>query len=417
MSRSHSVQKVVPILAIRLAPRLRRIRPSPTVSMTARATRLREQGRDVIALSVGEPDFDTPAHIKAAARDALARGDTKYTAVDGTRRLKDAVVEKLKRDNGLDYHPDQVLISSGAKQSCYNACLALLDAGDEVIIPAPYWVSYPDMVLLADAEPVIVATTLEQRLSDDASCSSRPRSRRERGCVILNSPCNPTGAVYSRAELGALGAVLREHPGDRRAQRRHLRAHLLGRYAVCELRRRLPGPLRAHAHGERRVEVLRDDRLANRLRRGTDGADQGDDEHPEPKHDKRMQYLASGRVRGADRRSVGGRQDVRRLQGASRARAAPAARNPWLRMPACARRVLHVPEDRGSDARERLRRATSRSASNCSRLPTSRSCPALPSAHRDTCGCRSRLPRRRSTMRCSASSDSCATDRRLRTAF
>ena len=180
--------------------------------MTARATRLREQGRNVIALSVGEPDFDTPAHIKAAARDALARGETKYTAVDGTRRLKDAVVEKLKRDNGLEYHPDQVLVSNGAKQSCYNACLALLDAGDEVIIPAPYWVSYPDMVQLADAEPVIVETTLANgfRMTPvQLAAAITPRTR----LLILNSPCNPTGAVYSRTELGALGAVLREHPG------------------------------------------------------------------------------------------------------------------------------------------------------------------------------------------------------------
>src|SRR5262245_5304634 len=146
----------VPHLTIRLAHRLRRIRPSPTVSITALAGRLREQGRDMIVLSVGEPDFPTPEHIKAAAREALARNDTKYTAVDGTRALKEAVVAKLARENGLAYTPDQVLVSSGAKQSCYNACLALLDPGDEAIVPAPYWVSYPDMVRLADAEPVIV---------------------------------------------------------------------------------------------------------------------------------------------------------------------------------------------------------------------------------------------------------------------
>ena len=149
-----------------------------TVSITARATRLREQGRNVIALSVGEPDFDTPEHIKAAARDALARDDTKYTAVDGTRALKDAVVAKLKRDNRLDYTPDQVLVSSGAKQSCYNACLALLDPGDEAIIPAPYWVSYPDMVRLADAEPVIVATSARARIQDDAG-TARARDHAE----------------------------------------------------------------------------------------------------------------------------------------------------------------------------------------------------------------------------------------------
>jgi aspartate aminotransferase len=198
-------------LTIRLAHRLQRIRPSPTVSITALAGRLREQGRDMIVLSVGEPDFPTPEHVKAAARDALARNDTKYTAVDGTRALKEAVVAKLARENALTYTPDQVLVSSGAKQSCYNACLALLDPGDEAIIPAPYWVSYPDMVRLADAEPVIVHAGADRGFKIDAAqlaAAITPQTR----LVILNSPCNPTGAVYSREELAAFGEVLREHP-------------------------------------------------------------------------------------------------------------------------------------------------------------------------------------------------------------
>jgi aspartate aminotransferase len=198
-------------LTIRLAQRLQRIRPSPTVSITALAGRLREQGRDIIVLSVGEPDFPTPEHIKAAARDALARNDTKYTAVDGSRALKEAVVAKFRRDNELTYTPNQVLISSGAKQSCYNACLALLDRGDEAIIPAPYWVSYPDMVRLADAEPVIVHSTAETGFKispEQLAAAITPKTR----LLILNSPCNPTGAVYSRADWVAFGAVLREHP-------------------------------------------------------------------------------------------------------------------------------------------------------------------------------------------------------------
>jgi aspartate aminotransferase len=198
-------------LTIRLAHRLQRIRPSPTVSITALAGRLREQGRDMIVLSVGEPDFPTPEHVKAAARDALARNDTKYTAVDGTRALKEAVAAKLARENGLVYTPDQVLISSGAKQSCYNACLALLDPGDEAVIPAPYWVSYPDMVRLADAEPVMVHAGAERGFKIDAeqlAAAITPKTR----LLILNSPCNPTGAVYSRDDLAAFGAVLREHP-------------------------------------------------------------------------------------------------------------------------------------------------------------------------------------------------------------
>ena len=198
-------------MSLKLAQRLKRVRPSATVGITALATRLREAGRDIVVLSVGEPDFPTPEHVKAAARDALARNDTKYTAVDGARLVKEAVVAKLKRENGLDYRTEQVLISSGAKQSCYNACLALLDSGDEVIIPAPYWVSYPDMVELADATPVIVASTAERGFrigADELAAAITPRTR----LLILNSPCNPTGAAYSRADWLALGSVLRAHP-------------------------------------------------------------------------------------------------------------------------------------------------------------------------------------------------------------
>ncbi len=198
-------------MTIELAQRLQRIRPSATVSITARAERLREQGRDIIVLSVGEPDFPTPEHIKAAAVQALARNETKYTPVDGARLLKDAIVAKLARDNGLQYAPEQVLVSTGAKQSCYNACLALLGPGDEAIVPAPYWVSYPDMVRLADAEPVIVETTAAQRFKmtpEQLASALTPRTR----LLILNSPCNPTGAVYTADEWRALGEVLRAHP-------------------------------------------------------------------------------------------------------------------------------------------------------------------------------------------------------------
>jgi aspartate aminotransferase len=198
-------------LTIELAQRLQRIRPSATVSITARAQRLREQGRDIIVLSVGEPDFPTPEHVKAAAAAAIARNDTKYTPVDGSRALKEAIVAKLERDNGLRYVPEQVLVSTGAKQSCYSACLALLDPGDEAIVVAPYWVSYPDMVRLADAEPVIVATSAERGFkmtAEQLAGALTPKTR----LLILNSPCNPTGAVYSAAELRALGEVLRARP-------------------------------------------------------------------------------------------------------------------------------------------------------------------------------------------------------------
>lgn len=181
------------------------------MGVTARATRLREQGRDIITLSVGEPDFDTPEHVKVAAIEALGRGETKYTAVDGARKLKDAVVAKFARENGLAYTPEQVLISNGAKQSCYNACLAMLQAGDEAVVAAPYWVSYTDMVVMADATPVVIDTTPEQGFKMTAAqlaAAITPRTR----LLILNSPCNPTGAVYSRAEWIAFGDVLRLHP-------------------------------------------------------------------------------------------------------------------------------------------------------------------------------------------------------------
>ena len=179
--------------------------------MTARAGELRASGRDIIALSAGEPDFGTPTHIGEAAWEAIRGGHTKYTAVDGSRALKEAIVRKFQRDNGLTFELNQILVSSGGKQSCYNACQVLLEAGDEVIIPAPYWVSFPDMVRLADAEPVIVPTdaTAGFRVTPEqlaAAVTHRTRA------LIINSPCNPTGSAYARADWEALGAVLSGHP-------------------------------------------------------------------------------------------------------------------------------------------------------------------------------------------------------------
>jgi len=198
-------------MSLRLAQRVQRIRPSPTVSITALAGQLREEGKDIIGLSAGEPDFPTPEYIQEAACDAIRGGETKYTAVAGERSLKAAIREKFRRDNDLDFQLDELLVSSGAKQSCYNACQALLEAGDEVIIPAPYWVSYPDMVRLTNAEPVIVHATAEQsyRISPEQLHGAITEQTR---ALIINSPCNPTGAAYARADWLALGEVLREHP-------------------------------------------------------------------------------------------------------------------------------------------------------------------------------------------------------------
>jgi len=198
-------------LEIQLSQRVQRIKPSPTLAVTARAKALRAAGRDIIGLGAGEPDFDTPEHIKQAAIDALHAGFTKYTPVDGTPELKEAVIAKFKRDNGLDYAADQILVSCGGKHSFYNLAQALLDEGDEVIIPAPYWVSYPDMVLLADGKPVIVEAGLDQGfkiIPEQLEAAITQRTR----LLVLNSPSNPTGVAYTRAELAALGEVLRRHP-------------------------------------------------------------------------------------------------------------------------------------------------------------------------------------------------------------
>lgn len=194
-----------------LAQRAQRIKPSPTIAVTQRAAELKRQGKDVIGLGAGEPDFDTPDHIKQAAIDAINKGMTKYTAVDGIPDLKQAIIDKFRRDNGLDYAMDQVLASVGAKQGLFNLCQAVLDAGDEVVIPAPYWVSYPDMALLANATPVIAAAGIDLGFKLVPEQLEQVLTEKTR-LLIINSPSNPTGAVYTRAELSTLGEVLRAHP-------------------------------------------------------------------------------------------------------------------------------------------------------------------------------------------------------------
>ncbi len=196
---------------IRLSDRVKRIKPSPTLAVTARAAALRAEGRDVIGLGAGEPDFDTPEHIKQAAITAIQGGFTKYTAVDGTKELKTAIVNKFKRENQLSYKLDQILVSCGGKQSFYNLVQSLLNPGDEVIIPAPYWVSYPDMVLLADGVPVIIAAGIEQQFRLNPAQLEAAITAKTR-LFVINSPSNPTGMAYSHSELAALGAVLRRHP-------------------------------------------------------------------------------------------------------------------------------------------------------------------------------------------------------------
>ena len=194
-----------------LSHRVQSVKPSATLAITARAKELKAQGKDIIGLGAGEPDFDTPDHIKQAAIEAIQAGFTKYTAVDGTPGLKQAIIAKFQRDNGLTYQPDQVLVSCGGKQSFFNMAQAYLNPGDEVIIPAPYWVSYPDMVLLAEGKPVILQAGLEQgfKITPEQLRGAITDNTR---LVVLNSPSNPTGVAYSKTELAALGEVLLEYP-------------------------------------------------------------------------------------------------------------------------------------------------------------------------------------------------------------
>ena len=188
-----------------------RVRPSPTSAALALAAELKAAGRDVVSLGAGEPDFDTPAHVKQAAIDAIHAGMTKYTPIDGTAELKAAIQRKFVRDNNLHYEPGQILVSSGAKQTLFNVCQAVLSPGDEAIVPAPYWVSYPDMVRLADAEPVIIETDIEAEFKISANALKAALTDRTR-LLFLNSPSNPTGSCYSKAELEKLGSVLAKFP-------------------------------------------------------------------------------------------------------------------------------------------------------------------------------------------------------------
>jgi aspartate aminotransferase len=198
-------------MSITLSNRVQAVKPSPTLAITARAAQMRAAGKDIIGLGAGEPDFDTPDHIKAAAVKAMDNGFTKYTAVDGTASLKKAIIDKYKKDNGLNYTPKQILVSCGGKQSSFNLTQALLNSGDEVIIPAPFWVSYPDMVLLADGVPVIIETTQAQRFKISPEQLRAAITDKTR-LIFINSPSNPSGIAYSLDELKALGDVLKDFP-------------------------------------------------------------------------------------------------------------------------------------------------------------------------------------------------------------
>lgn len=194
-----------------LSDRVRRVRPSPTLAVTAKAAELKAKGRDIISLGAGEPDFDTPEPIRAAAIDAINAGFTRYTAVEGILSLRQAIAKRLRNDQGLDYAPHEIIVSTGGKQSIYNLFQAVLNPGDEVIIPAPYWVSYPDMVLLAGGEPVIVLAGQSQGFKLAPAQLEAAITEKTR-IVMFNSPSNPTGVAYTRADWAAMAEVLRAHP-------------------------------------------------------------------------------------------------------------------------------------------------------------------------------------------------------------
>ncbi len=198
-------------MSVAVSKRMARVQPSATGAVLARATELRAAGRDIISLGAGEPDFDTPEAIRQAAVEAIAAGATRYTPVDGTAELKTAICDKFRRENGLEFEVSQVIVTSGAKQALFNLCLALLGPGDEAIVPAPYWVSYPHMARLAGAEAVIVRAGIEQDFKITPAQLEAALSANTR-LLILNSPSNPTGASYTRAELAALGQVLEQWP-------------------------------------------------------------------------------------------------------------------------------------------------------------------------------------------------------------
>ena len=198
-------------MSIKLSKNLEKVAPSATVAMTQLARELKNEGKDVISLSAGEPDFDTPNHIKSAAIDAINRGETKYTAVDGIDELKEAIVKKFKRDNDLNFSKENISVAPGGKPIIYNAMIATLNPGDEVIIPSPYWVSYPDIVKLAGGTPVIIETSIEDnfKITDTKLKQSITEYTK---WIILNSPSNPTGEVYTQYELESLIDVLKQHP-------------------------------------------------------------------------------------------------------------------------------------------------------------------------------------------------------------
>ncbi len=339
-----------------LADALSRVKPSATIAVTQMARDLKAKGKDVISLSVGEPDFDTPQNIKDAAIAAINRGETKYPPVSGIMPLREAIAAKFKRENGLDYKASQTIVGTGGKQVLFNAFMATLNPGDEVIIPAPYWVSYPEMVAICGGASVFAKAGMETNYKLTAENLERAITPRTKW-LVFNSPSNPSGAAYSRAELKALTDVLVRHPHVWVSDRRHVRASGLRRFRVHHAGAGRAFALRPHADHERRLEGLCHDRLAHRLRGRTGAPDQGDGHDPGPADIRRVHDRAMGGGGSAERSAGFHRQEPQGLRGTARSRRVDAEPGNGHQVPQAGRRLLRLSVLRGADRQDARRRA------------------------------------------------------------
>ncbi len=367
-----------------IADALSRVKPSATIAVTQKARELKAQGREIISLSVGEPDFDTPDHIKAAAIDAIRRGETKYGPVAGILPLREAIAKKFRRENGLDYKPANCIVGTGGKQILFNALMASLNPGDEVIISAPYWVSYPEIVALCGGNAVIVETKAEEsyKLQPEAlEKAITPRTK----WVIFNSPSNPSGAAMTRDELKALTDVLLRHP-QVWVLTDDMYEHLVyGDFVYTTPAQVEPGALRPHPDDERRVQGLCDDRLAHRLRCRAFRPHQGHGHDPGPADLRRLLHRAMGGGRGARRPAGFHCREPESVRGAARSGRVHAQPGEISQDPSAGRRLLCVSVLRrgaGQDfgGRAKRSRPTSISSRPCSKSRASRWCRARPSA-------------------------------------
>ncbi len=342
-----------------LANSLARIKPSATIAVTDKARELKAAGRDVIGLGAGEPDFDTPDNIKDAAIEAIRDGKTKYTNVDGIPELKEAIADKFRRDNGLDYDRSEICVGTGGKQVLFNALMATLNPGDEVVVPAPYWVSYPEIVALAGATPVIVPTRMETgfKLTPEAlEAAITPKTK----WLILNSPSNPSGAAYSREELKALAEVLMKHAHVWMLTDDIYEQLVYDGFVFATLAAGRAGPAGADADAQRRVEILWHDRLAHRLWHRAVDADQGDGQAAVAIDDQSLVDLAMGGGRGAQRPAGLHPEECRDLPPAARPGRLHAQPSAGHRLPAAGRRLLRLPLLRGHDRQDQRRRRQDR---------------------------------------------------------